>query len=433
MEAETLCRPDKQQQLWADCEIGVIIHYSRGLLGMQNLEGVPCYQAADATKLAPECLDTEQWLASAAELGAKYAVFVANQRNCQGISLWQSSSNPYSLKQSPYQNGTFDCVESFIRSCKKYHILPGLYYQTGYGGHYFEKEKYRTPGTPEHERYLKVTKGDLTELWTKYGSLFEIWFDGGADSLERTGLDLGRLLEEYQPEAICFQGPASHERNLRWIGNEDGIAACDTWSTTDQRTFFYDGTEKDELVGKGIAGGKFWIPAETDIPNRRPEGRGVGWGWAPDEENLVWTPEELLERYYTSVGRNSNLLLGQCIADDGKFQDTEQFRNLGKKICSIYEKNLGRTAGTGNSFSIRLPEGVVARTISVMEEIAEGERVREFRLIAETSEGEHELYHAQTIGHKRLIRLEPLRAEKIRLDILKSVGQPRIRNFEIFG
>ena len=68
-----------------------------------------------------------------------------------------------------------------------------------------------------------------------------------------------------------------------------------------------------------------------------------------------------------------------------------------------------------------------------MEEIAEGERVREFRLIAETSEGEHELYHAQTIGHKRLIRLEPLRVEKIRLDILKSVGQPRIRNFEIFG
>lgn len=252
-----LCRPDKQQQLWADCEIGVIIHYSRGLLGMQNLEGVPCDQAADASKLNPENLDTDQWLASAAELGAKYAVFVANQRNCQGISLWQSSSNPYSLKQSPYQNGRFDCVEAFIRSCKKYHILPGLYYQTGYGGHYFEKEKYRTLGTPEHERYLKVTKGDLTELWTRYGSLFEIWFDGGADSLERTGLDVGRLLEEYQPGAICFQGPASHERNLRWIGNEDGIAACDTWSTTDQRTFFYDGTEKDELVGKGIAGGKF--------------------------------------------------------------------------------------------------------------------------------------------------------------------------------
>ena len=159
----------------------------------------------------------------------------------------------------------------------------------------------------------------------------------------------------------------------------------------------------------------------------------ISWGWAPDEEKLVWTPDELLDRYYTSVGRNSNLLLGQCIADNGSFQDTEQFKNLGKKIRGIYEKTLGRTCGTGNSFSVRLPEGRAARTISVMEEIAEGERVREFRLVAETPEGERELYHAHTIGHKRLVPLEPLQAKKIRLDILRSVGQPRIRSFEIFG
>ena len=68
-----------------------------------------------------------------------------------------------------------------------------------------------------------------------------------------------------------------------------------------------------------------------------------------------------------------------------------------------------------------------------MEEIAEGERVREFRLVAETPEGERELYHAHTIGHKRLVPLEPLQAKKIRLDILRSVGQPKIRSFEIFG
>ena len=131
-----LCYPDKQQQLWADCEIGVIIHYSRGLLGMGNLDGVPCAKAADPSRLTPEKLDTDQWLASAKELGAKYAVFVANQRNCQGISLWQSRSNPRSLSGSPYKNGEFDCVREFIRSCKKYDILPGLYYQVGYNGHY---------------------------------------------------------------------------------------------------------------------------------------------------------------------------------------------------------------------------------------------------------------------------------------------------------
>ena len=38
-------------------------------------------------------------------------------------------------------------------------------------------------------------------------------------------------------------------------------------------------------------------------------------------------------------------------------------------------KKLGKNRRHRKFFSIRLPEGVVARTISVMEEIAEGERV----------------------------------------------------------
>ena len=79
-----LCRPTKLQQLWADCEIGVIIHYGAGLLGMKNLEGMSPKEAADPRRLAPEYLDTDQWLSNAKKLGAKYAIFVANQRNCQG-------------------------------------------------------------------------------------------------------------------------------------------------------------------------------------------------------------------------------------------------------------------------------------------------------------------------------------------------------------
>ena len=109
-----LCRPTKQQQLWADCELGVIIHYSRGLLGMSRLEGIAPEKAADPAGLNPQKLDTDQWLESAAALGAKYAIFVTNQKNCQGISLWQSESNPRSMKQSPYERGTFDCVREFI-------------------------------------------------------------------------------------------------------------------------------------------------------------------------------------------------------------------------------------------------------------------------------------------------------------------------------
>ena len=51
-----LCRPTKQQQLWADCELGVIIHYSRGLLGMSRLEGIAPEKAADPAGLNPQKL-----------------------------------------------------------------------------------------------------------------------------------------------------------------------------------------------------------------------------------------------------------------------------------------------------------------------------------------------------------------------------------------
>ena len=428
-----LCRPTKQQQLWADCELGVIIHYSRGLLGMSRLEGIAPEKAADPAGLNPQKLDTDQWLESAAALGAKYAIFVTNQKNCQGISLWQSESNPRSMKQSPYERGTFDCVREFIKSCKKYNILPGLYYQTGFNGHYYNRESYRTPGTKEHEEYLRVVEGDLTELWSRYGQLFEIWFDGGVVTRQDGGADVAKLLEEYQPQAICFQGPKEHGQNLRWIGNEDGEAPFDTWSTADQKVCHFDGKSRDELIGNGVPGGKYWFPAETDMGNRRPQAAGAGWGWAPGEEDLVWTPEELLERYYTSVGRNSNFLLGQCIADDGSFPDTEQYVKLGAYLRRIYERPLKSVRGEGATHILTLPQSSIIRNISIMEEISEGEKIREFRITAKTDSGERELLHAHCIGHKRLIRTADLRAREIRLDILQSEGKPVIRDFTVYG
>ena len=116
-----------------------------------------------------------------------------------------------------------------------------------------------------------MVEGDLTELWSRYGQLFEIWFDGGVVTRQDGGADVAKLLEEYQPQAICFQGPKEHGQNLRWIGNEDGEAPFDTWSTADQKVCHFDGKSRDELIGSGVPGGKYWFPAETDMGNRRPQ------------------------------------------------------------------------------------------------------------------------------------------------------------------
>ena len=167
--------------------------------------------------------------------------------------------------------------------------------------------------------------------------------------------------------------------------------------------------------------------------NRKPQAAGSGWGWAPGEEHLRWTPDELMERYFTSVGRNSNLLLGECINDDGFFPDSRQFREFGEKIRDIYRKKVAEIAGEGSLFHIAVPADTICRTISIMEDIQFGERVRKFRVIAETEEGEREVFQAHCIGHKRLVPLRGIRAKGFRFEIMESEGQPKIRSFAVYG
>ena len=141
------------------------------------------------------------------------------------------------------------------------------------------------------------------------------------------------------------------------------LAPIDTWSTADINVCRFDGTKKDEEIGRGCPGGTFWFPAETDMGNRKPQAAGSGWGWAPGEEHLCWTAEELLERYFTSVGRNSNFLLGECINDEGFFPDSLQFRKFGEKIREIYRKKVAETAGEGPVSHVVVPTDAVCRDV----------------------------------------------------------------------
>ena len=72
----------------------------------------------------------------------------------------------------------------------------------------------------------------LAELWSRYGDLFHIWFDGGALPPEKGGPDMLPLLAKYQPKANVFQGPAA---TVRWIGNEAGVSPYPCWHTVVRR------------------------------------------------------------------------------------------------------------------------------------------------------------------------------------------------------
>ena len=62
--------------------------------------------------------------------------------------------------------------------------------------------------TPQaQEAYNKIYRQQLTELLTRYGSIFEVWFDGSLV------VPVKDILETYAPHAMVFQSP---QATIRW-------------------------------------------------------------------------------------------------------------------------------------------------------------------------------------------------------------------------
>ncbi|GIN72498.1 hypothetical protein J14TS2_29730 [Bacillus sp. J14TS2] len=422
-----LSKPTKEQLQWADAEMGVLIHYD-----IQVFE--PSYQwrgkwgyQPDSTIFNPSHLNTDQWIRTAKEAGAKYAILVA--KHCSGFCLWPTHAHEYSIKNSPWREGTGDIVRDFIESCEKYDIRPGLYYSTSANA-YFQVDN---PGTvssgdsEEQERYNQMVMQQVTELWSHYGRLFEIWFDGGTLPPEKGGPDVTSILRKLQPQAICFQGPKEIASLIRWVGNEDGFAEYPCWSTTEYTADKYG--QFSPQYGSGMVDGKLWAPAEADVPNRKQQ-----WFWYKDEEGLLLSTDELVECYYKSVGRNCNLLIGMVVDDRGLVPDADvsQFREFGKEIKSRFENVLSETSGVGHHLTINFQIPTILDQIVIMEDIAHGERIREYQIDGLVDGNWKMLCSGEAVGHKRIETFSTVGVTRIRLTVTKSVDIPHIKKFAAF-
>lgn len=414
-------KPTKQQLEWADMEIGVIIHY---IMDIYNPDFKEFKTDAVRTELSPDKfnpqnLDPEQWVRSAAELGAKYAVFVAN--HCTGFSLWQTKVNDYSCASMKWKDGKGDIFREFIDACKKYNIKPGVYYSTGCNGYYNINDEVSHDYKAEYyQNYVKCVERQIEELWSEYGEMFEIWFDGGIIPIEEGGPDVYSILKKYQPNAITFQGPDDSPHNIRWVGNERGFAPENCWSTL-------KADDKGNLSGD--PDGELWDPAETDFPNRFKEAFGGGWGWKEGEENMIFSPEQLLDSYVKSVGRNTNMLIGMAISTNGDFQDEEQFIQFGKLLRETFGTPIAEiTEQTGTTFSVINEKNVPIKYLVLCEDISEGHSIREYSVYAD---GE-KIADGQCIGHKRIIPLENIVAKQIKVEITKASDTPYLKSIAVF-
>lgn len=428
-----LAGPSAQQLLWQKQELGMFFHIDISIWKpgwkWRSWKDYP-----SPALYNPSRLDTDQWMEAAKAMGAKYVVMVA--KHCSGFLQWQSDLYPYGVKQSPWRGGRGDLVRDFTESARRYGLKPGLYASVAANGFLNVNNPGlvgRGKGNPfceEQRRYVKICEEMVRELWTRYGDLFEIWFDGGALPPEKGGPDLMPLIEKYQPNAILFQGPKTAANRVRWIGNERGIAPYPCWGSA------WAGTQSDGVVESKFPGdpdAPVWIPGECDAPIRRH-----AWFW--DDESKphkwrYWTDKELMSMYDSSVGRNCNLLLNANPNTDGLVPESDfaLYRRFGDAIRRRFANPLAVAEGEGDIIRLSLPSVSAIDRLVIQEDISEGHRIRSYRVEGEMPEGGVKtLCSGSCVGHKRIETFASVAVKSLRLVVDRAVGCPRICRFAAY-
>ncbi len=422
--------PTPAHLTWADCEVGVIIHFDMSSFDPSFSWDKDFFNPPPLQAFNPDALDVDSWLQTAAAAGAKYAVMVV--KHCSGFCLWPTKAHPYHIGNAPCGG---DLVQSFMDACKKHGIRPGLYYNAN-ANCYLGASADRLKAMPnaDRQRYFDIVMIQLRELWTNYGELFEIWFDGGVIPVEDGGPDIAALLNELQPNAVVFQGPPGAKTLIHWVGNERGEAPVNCSSIVDYRQESFDGTEEHTYAGNTF--GNLWCPGEADTPNRDAtrafEG---GWFWREGEEAFIFSGEALFSKYLTAVGRNANFLIGMGIDRHGRFpeRDSQAFEAFGEKVRQRLVTPIVQAKVAPGQMEVALTVPETANYLVLQEDIAQGERVTGFR-VEHIPEGAQPrtLFEAQIIGHKRIVPLDDVRGGQIRFTIQDCKAAPQLRTVALY-
>jgi hypothetical protein len=268
--------------------------------------------------------------------------------------------------------------------------------------------------------------------------LFEIWFDGGADSPENGAPDVLPIVQQYQPNCLFYHNKQLAE--ARWGGSESGIVSYPCWAT-----FPYYSTGAGESAHKEIAlnnfqllktgdpNGRYWMPAMSDAPLRGYKGRHE-WFWEPNDEAFLFPLENLMDIYCKSVGRNSTLIMGLTPDPDGLMPepDVKRLKEWGDEIKRLYADPVASVSGKGMKIELKLPEIQLIKRIVIKENIALGERIRKFVLEGKTKKGWEKIFEGSCIGHKFIHQFNAIEVSSVRLNTLESNGDPQILEMSVY-
>ena len=441
--------PSPQQVEWQKMEMNFLVCF-----GPNTFTGMEWGLGTEAEDVFnPADLDCGQWASIAKAAGFKGMIIVAKHHD--GFCLWPNPESTHTVAQSPWKEGKGDVLKELSEACAAEGLKFGVYISPWDRNdpHY---------GTPEYnDVYVRTLESVLDG---RYGEIFEEWFDGACGegpNGKRQVYDWPRFHEtvlKYQPSAIMFSdvGPG-----CRWVGNESGVAGETSWSTFSPEGFSPGaGSPPGDTLSTGNVHGSSWVPAETDVSIR------PGWFWKESENDKVKSLEELLDIYYTSVGRNSLLLLGLPPDATGHVNpaDSSRLIEFGAALKEIFSTDLSKGAkvtassSRGRGFRARnildgeydscwaAPDGVDEASLTfdlgarktfnrivIQEYIPLGQRIKSFALEVPDPEGNwQEIASETTIGYKRIVRTGTITADKIRLNVTGSFAPPVLNGFGLY-
>ncbi|MGN6532762.1 MAG: alpha-L-fucosidase [Ginsengibacter sp.] len=432
--------PTQSQLAWQDMEYYFFAHFGPNTFtGLEWGKGTENAEVFD-----PKDLDCEQWCRIAKAAGAKGIMITAKHHD--GFCLWPSKYSAHTVRESQWKNGKGDVLKELSAACKKYGLKFGVYLSPWDRNH----PAYGTP------KYNDVFVNMLKEIFTNYGPIWELWWDGAngeGPNGKKQVYDFARfekVVRKLSPNTIIFSdiGP-----DTRWCGNEQGFAGKTNWDLLDTAGFERGaGAPSTDTLNQGNVWGKNFIPAECDVSIR------PGWFYHKKEDSLVKTPQQLLEIYLKSVGRGANLILNvppdergliskydsTSLLDFKKLRDGSFSDNLSKKgeiffinkktkvVTKKIDDNNNKTFETiaapdFETLEIEFKIAQKTNCIVLQENLKEGQQCAKFS-IQLLDKNKHVLkeINGTTIGHKRILTFPETEANFILLSIQSQKEPTRI-------
>lgn len=451
--------PSADQVAWHELAYYAFVHFNMNTFTAREWgEG-----RESPETFAPTELDCRQWCRAFRDAGMKCVILTAKHHD--GFCLWPSRTTEHTVARSKWKDGKGDVVRELAEACREYGLKLGLYLSPWDRNH---------PAYGDSERYNAIFRAQLEELCTGYGPLFEVWFDGACGegpNGKRQVYDwpsFVAVVREHQPHAVIFSdaGP-----DVRWVGNENGIAGETCWSML-KRDEFFPGTPDSGPLTPGQEDGTHWVPPECDVSIRK------GWYWRAEEDGTVKSLAQLEELWLASVGRNANLLLNVPADRSGRIPEHEVrvLKQLRERLDATYATDLARGArchteavfaerlderagprndtdgsaelavdgerttywapplgATRAALVLELPEARAFDRVLLQEPIELGQRVRAFRIEVEDGGGWRELARGTTIGYRRILAVPRTSAKRVRLAIDDARAAPAIATFGLFA